>query len=160
MIVYLMRHGIAEEWAESGRDRDRRLTDRGRKRLQQSGVGLKKLGLKPTAILTSPFARAAETATIIAAVLGCSERVQMREELQSGGDGEQHIREMLNPDWDEVLVVGHEPEMSLIAAELAGAGTQFSFKKGSVCRIDLTGNATNGEIIWLIPPKVLVEMGK
>ena len=160
MIVYLIRHGIAEDWASSGRDRDRRLTERGRKRIQQCGVGLKRLGIKADVILTSPFPRAAETASIIADALGCTNRLQTTEVLQSGGGGEKYIRQLLHDRTGEIMVVGHEPEMSLIAAELAGKGSRIVFKKGTVCRIDLIDANAHGEIVWLLAPKILTALGK
>ena len=160
MIVYLVRHGSAEDWAESGRDRDRRLTDQGRSRLRHSGRGLKKLGVKPESILTSPFPRAAETAAILAEALNRVHTLETVEMLQSGGGSEQHIRELLHDQPDEVMIVGHQPEMSLMAEELVGRGARFIFKKGSVCRIELADPLAEGHLVWLLPPKVLVELGK
>lgn len=160
MIVYLVRHGIAEDWSQSGRDRDRRLTERGRKRVYQCGVGLKRLGVKADIILTSPFPRAAETAAIIADQLRCSDRIQTVEMLQSGGGSEKTIRQLLHDRTGEIMIVGHEPEMSLIAEELAGSGTRLVFKKGTVCRIDLLASTAQGEIVWLLAPKILTALGK
>jgi phosphohistidine phosphatase len=160
MIVYLVRHGIAEDWAANGRDRDRRLTERGRIRAGQSGRGLKRLKVKPDLILTSPFARAAETASIIAGALNRSDLVQTVEMLQSGGGSERHVRQLLPEEHAEVMIVGHQPELSLMVEELAGRGTQLEFKKGSVCRIDLPSPLGEGQVIWLLAPKILVELGK
>ncbi len=160
MIVYLVRHGIAEDWAASGRDRDRRLTERGRKRIQQCGVGLKRLGVKLDVMLTSPFPRAAETASIIADTLNCTERLQTAEVLQSGGGGDKYVRQLLHDRTGEIMLVGHEPEMSLMAADLAGNGTRIVFKKGTVCRIDLLDANAHGEIVWLLAPKILTVLGK
>ena len=160
MIVYLVRHGIAEDWPESGRDRDRRLTEQGRSRLKHSGRGLKKLGVKPDVILTSPFLRAAETAAILAETLNRPNSLQTVELLQSGGGSEEHIRELLDDQANEVMIVGHQPEMSLMAEELVGRGARLVFKKGSVCRIELADPLAEGHLVWLLAPKVLVELGK
>ncbi|HYF62707.1 MAG TPA: phosphohistidine phosphatase SixA [Herpetosiphonaceae bacterium] len=160
MIVYLVRHGIAEDWAANGRDRDRRLTERGRIRSAQSGRGLKRLKAKPDVILTSPFVRAAETASILAGALDRSDRIQTVEMLQSGGGSERHVRQLLDEELAEVMIVGHQPELSLMVEELAGRGTQLVFKKGSVCRIDLPSPLAEGQVVWLLAPKILVELGK
>lgn len=160
MIVYLVRHGQAEDQAASGLDRDRRLTHAGRERMQVIGRGLSRLDIQPDQILTSPFPRASETAQIIAAALGRLELLQEVEALGCGNGGEHQIRAMLNPTWHEVMIVGHEPELTAITEALAGAGTNVRFKKGGVCRIDLAHPMAQGEMIWLLAPRVLTALGE
>jgi phosphohistidine phosphatase len=120
---------------------------------------LNRLDIKPDAILTSPFPRAAETATILAAALDRSALVTPVEALGCGNSGERQIRGLLNPKWHEVMIVGHEPELMAIAHELAGFGTGLRFKKGSVCRIDLHHPEAIGDVVWLLAPRVLVALG-
>ena len=65
MILYVVRHALAEE-AAAGGDDARHLTDVGRKRTQKAAAGIRALAIELDVILTSPVARAAETAAIIA----------------------------------------------------------------------------------------------
>jgi phosphohistidine phosphatase len=53
--LYLLRHGIAEDDAPSGRDEDRRLTATGRARMRDEAAGMQALDLAFDTILTSPL---------------------------------------------------------------------------------------------------------
>ena len=65
MILYLVRHGIAENSAPGG-DPDRRLTQQGTFRTAMVAKGLKRLGIELDRIVSSPYVRARQTAEIIA----------------------------------------------------------------------------------------------
>ena len=75
MLVYLMRHGIAQDRddPESPPDPDRQLTRKGAERTAEVARGLRALGVKPGAVLTSPYLRAAQTAAIAETALGSLE---------------------------------------------------------------------------------------
>ncbi|HEY1012976.1 MAG TPA: phosphohistidine phosphatase SixA [Herpetosiphonaceae bacterium] len=164
MIVYLVRHGIAEEQSASGADEDRRLTDAGRKRVKQIAAGLQRLGVSPSAIFASPLPRAAETARLIAARLGAAPRLEIARRLQPAVADARSARSLLadlaEARSSEVMIVGHEPSLSAMIGDLAGRGTAVLFKKGGVCRIDLQDAKAAGELIWLLPPKVLAALGR
>jgi phosphohistidine phosphatase len=70
MEIYLLRHGIAENHAPTGKDADRRLTDEGREKLHRVLERARKAGVSPSLILSSPLKRALETAEIAAQELG------------------------------------------------------------------------------------------
>ena len=62
------------------------------------------------------------------------------------------LTEDARPD-DEIMFVGHNPDMSLLVNELTGA--DLSMKKGGLARIDVNDKkAEQGELVWLIAPKV------
>ena len=66
-------------------------------------------------------------------------------------------------DASSLALVGHEPDLGLLAAWLLGAERPLPFKKGAVCRIDVRrwpARAGSGELIWFAPPKLLRRMGK
>ncbi len=157
MILYFVRHGIAEDWAESGLDQDRRLTERGRKRIRQCAQALRLLEIKPAIIFSSPFPRAAETALIIAEALGTDPPV-LKEQLQPEAAHSELLTEWLNADCDSIMIVGHQPNLSEYVAQLAGYGTNLIFKKGTVCRVEMQGEL--GQISWLLPPKVLIALAE
>jgi len=66
MHLYLIRHGIAldREDPNCPPDTERPLTPKGLKRSHAAARGLRALGIKPNAVLTSPWLRAAQTAEI------------------------------------------------------------------------------------------------
>src|ERR1700684_3513817 len=64
--VYLIRHGIAVDREDPNcpPDTERPLTPKGIKRSRAAALGLRALDVKPDALLTSPWLRAAQTAEI------------------------------------------------------------------------------------------------
>lgn len=150
MRLYFVRHGIAEDLATS--DFDRELTKRGRRRVFASAKVMKRLGIAPRQIFSSPRLRSLQTAEIIAEALGMP--VTISEAINFGFDLADLRRLTRNLDADdEVMFVGHNPDMSLLVSELTGV--DVSMKKGGLARIDVIGRRVDeGELVWLIAPKV------
>ena len=66
MHVYMLRHGNAGDPAEwTGDDRQRPLTDEGRKEMRAVAKGIDWLDLKLDTLITSPLVRARETAEFV-----------------------------------------------------------------------------------------------
>ena len=75
--LYVVRHGIAvERGTPEHRRRRAAAHPEGRERMRQIGLGLRRLGLQPDRILTSPLPRAFETAEIVADALGIADRLE------------------------------------------------------------------------------------
>src|SRR6202012_5881267 len=72
MRIYLVRHGIAidREDPDCPSEAERYLTPKGIQRTRQAARGLRELGVKPAALLTSPLVRAVQTGEIFCDVLG------------------------------------------------------------------------------------------
>jgi phosphohistidine phosphatase len=158
--LYLIRHGIAEDRAEDGRDASRRLTDEGVERLRDIGAGLKAIGVRWDLVLTSPLVRARQTAEVLLKELGGeTPPVQVTSTLIPSADVEAVLSEL--PDTSDgearVALVSHEPLMGELAARLLGARSPLPFKKGGVCRIDFDEPPERGPgtLKWFAPPKVL-----
>uniref|UniRef100_A0ACD5GP52 Phosphohistidine phosphatase SixA n=1 Tax=Desertifilum tharense IPPAS B-1220 TaxID=1781255 RepID=A0ACD5GP52_9CYAN len=88
MELYLIRHGIAADREAYERDRDRPLTEEGRKKTQKVAKRLRSLDLNFDLILTSPLIRARQTAEILlsqhlAPLLQESEHLAPEGELQA-----------------------------------------------------------------------------
>ena len=150
MRLYFVRHGIAEDLAAS--DFARELTKRGRRRVATSAKVMKRLGIKPSRIFSSPRLRSRQTAEIIAEALGIG--VTISEAVNFGFDRAdvRRLTKNLSAD-DEVMFVGHNPDMSLLVSEITGVDA--SMKKGGLARVDVIGRAVDeGELVWLIAPKV------
>jgi phosphohistidine phosphatase SixA len=56
-----------------------------------------------------------------------------------------------------IALVGHEPGMGELAAWLLGARVPVPFKKGGICRIDVSEwpPARQGQLIWMATPRML-----
>ena len=113
-----MRHGPAEDHAPSGRDFDRQLTPAGRARTEQTVRDLVKRGERPKRVLSSPLIRAVQTAEIVRSILDLEGAVQLREELAPGGPSLELMRELVEGGAKRVLLVGHEPDVSLLTTSL------------------------------------------
>ena len=150
MKLYFVRHGIAEDMAAS--DFARELTPRGRRRVAQSAEVMRQLKLRPQRIYSSPRLRSRQTAEIIAAAL--DRPLTLADEVNFGFDLDDVSS--LTRDLDsgaEVMFVGHNPDMSLVVRQLTGV--DVSMKKGGLARVDVFGGAAaQGELVWLIAPKV------
>jgi phosphohistidine phosphatase len=156
MKIYFLRHGIAvepEDW--KGNDYDRPLTDDGRERMAREAKALRKLGLKLDAILTSPLVRAKETADRVAREL----RMPSKEDERLGGDFDVSTLEAILQgcaDLKALMLVGHEPSMSSVIGRLIGVA-RMDLKKGGLACVELHDASTmTGELLSLIPPKVLL----
>lgn len=161
MQVYLLRHGIAEESSPGGSDADRELTPEGRKKLRQVLEAASESGVAPTLILTSPLKRALQTAEIAGQVLGYKEPILRTKALAPGAGVEQVWDEIrVHRDEDAILLVGHNPLFSDLAAYFLGSKTaQIQFKKGSVMRVDFESFPAQpkGTLRWYLTPKLAAK---
>ncbi|HET9392326.1 MAG TPA: phosphohistidine phosphatase SixA [Candidatus Rubrimentiphilum sp.] len=157
MKVYFLRHGIAAEPADwKGTDYDRPLTDDGRKRMGREAKAIRELDLDLDAIVTSPLARARATAEIVASALKIT---TIKEDERIAGDFDiSSLAEILqdHADAKALMLVGHEPSMSATIGRLIGEA-RVNLKKGGLACVELPDCSTMvGELLALIPPKVLL----
>ena len=162
MRCYFLRHGIAaepESW--SGSDFDRPLTREGRERMEREAKAIDELGIELDCIVTSPLLRAKETAELVAARLGRGVKVIEDDRLAEGFNLER-LGAILSshPDAKSIMLVGHEPTMSITIGRAIG-NASIELKKAALAGIDFgDGAAPSGTLLFLIPPKVLVALGK
>ncbi len=162
--VYIVRHGIADAYAASGSDYDRRLTEVGIDKTRRAARGMAAIGVSPDLILTSPLLRAAETAEIVAAAVG---RPQLRESeaLAPGGSFEALVRDFLRPPKPaRVLVVGHQPGLGTLASTLLTGQREAAFlpfRKASAACIAVSGapETLRGTLQWFLAPAQLRALG-
>jgi phosphohistidine phosphatase len=142
-VLWLLRHGDA---AEGSPDAERPLTEKGERQARAAGRALKALGIPMDACLTSPKARAADTARLACESLGIEP--QSEPKLAGGPfDGEALAAGL----GDNVLLVGHDPDFSMAVHALTGA--QVRMKKGGLAGVE------KGEIKVLLRPDELKLMG-
>lgn len=165
--LYLMRHGIAEDLGAGGvtRDRDRRLTPKGARRVHGVAEGLRELEIEPELILSSPLVRARETARIVAEVLGIERRLEYSPHLAIPPDSPRLLQQLnaLKPVPGSVLLVGHEPHLGELATWLVtGRDTPgIAFRKAGVCCLEV-GHLQAGRcatLAWMLPPRILTRLG-
>jgi phosphohistidine phosphatase len=160
--LYILRHGIAAPRGSGGSldDSKRKLTPEGRERMQEVAKGLKRLGLALDWIVTSPLARALETAQIVSEGLGSKAPLDPCDELRPGEPPEKLLAYLAKqPERKQVLLVGHEPDLSKLAARLLGAGrdVNLALKKGGCCLIssEQFPLKSEGQLVWWLTPRLL-----
>ena len=163
--LYLIRHAIAEDHAASGRDEDRRLTREGAAKMQRAALGLRRLGVAPDAIWSSPLPRARETAEIVRDALASGLKVTTCAPLAPGGSSEAVIAGLKSASGVQQLVlVGHEPDLGELASHLltgAPSAPALVFKKGAVAAIELgqLPPRSLGTLSWFLTPRQLRWIG-
>lgn len=160
MELYIVRHGIAEDVASDGTDASRALTEEGRKKMKEAAAGFVRLGRPPARIFSSPLVRARQTAEILAHALKSS--VEEMTELAPGHSPAQVCDRLQQlKTVDRVMVVGHEPNCSELAAYLLSArgNVRIEFKKGAVCAIETrSAEAGSGTLITHLSPAAMRSM--
>jgi phosphohistidine phosphatase len=135
-VLWLLRHGDA---ADGSPDAERPLTKKGEEQARAVGLAFKKLGVRPSACLTSPKLRAADTARLACAELGIEP--QHEPKLAGGPFDPEALAAGLGED---VLLVGHDPDFSMAVHSLTGA--QVRMKKGGLAGVE------KGELKVLLRP--------
>jgi phosphohistidine phosphatase len=159
MKLYFLRHGVAAERPEwKGCDAERPLTEDGKEQMARSADALARLDLKPDAILTSPLARARQTADIVAEALNAKDKLIHESRLGIGFDKDQ-LAEILrdHAGAKALLLIGHEPSFSETISALIGGGRIICRKGGLACVKLGDGIPLKGELLWLIPPRLLAR---
>jgi phosphohistidine phosphatase len=182
MELYLVRHGIAQEWHPDIKDEERELTAQGREKTQKVAKRLYDLGLQFELILTSPLVRSRQTAEILRSC-GLSSQVEELSCLAPEGDIQNWLswleqRQMPlahaplalvghQPDlgqWAEILVWG-KARVEAFADTAASSDPRVSsppvivLKKAGIIGLKLPENGSvmgRSQMFWLTSPKFLL----
>jgi phosphohistidine phosphatase len=161
--LYLIRHGIAEDRGEDWPDDSKRpLTSNGLAKLRKEARGLVALGVTFDQIITSPLVRTRQTADALADVLKNKPPIATSDALAPAGTPAAVIQEIgRHSRKPRIALVGHEPNLGELAAQLIGAKAPLEFKKGGICRIDFDVPPPKGAgaLRWFITPKMLRSLG-
>ena len=155
MQVHLLRHGTAEDIQAGSSDFARKLTAAGREEVRHA-IKRARPAIAPTLILSSPFARAVETAQIAAEVVDYTGSIVLTDALEPTASPHlvwQEIRS--RPDESQILLAGHEPLLSQLTAYLLNCPTlQVDMRKATLVRIDIDRFAGKpcGVLKWVLPP--------
>jgi phosphohistidine phosphatase len=157
MHLYFLRHGLAGQRTDwHGGDFARPLTEDGTKRMLREAAAIKKLKPGIEVIITSPLVRAHQTANIVAKKLNLLDRL-FTEELLKPGFRPDALQEIVKKyaAAGTLLLVGHEPDFSTVISHIIGGG-RVVCKKGGLAFVDLhKPYELQGELVWLIPPRLL-----
>ena len=155
MLLYLLRHADADTPAPS--DEARALSEKGRAQAEKVARFCEAHEMHLSLVLTSPVRRAHDTAQIVVA--------KMRAELLIApwlacGMHPQAALEELRAyrSQGSVMLIGHEPDFSQLAAHLIGLATNTSLqvRKASLTLIDLDFfRAGAGRLHFSLPCKLM-----
>jgi len=144
-------------------DTERPLTPKGVKKSHDAATGLHALGVKPDAVLTSPWLRAVQTAEIFCEVFGFSSNKIIRtDSLKGTSTPTELLRELAKMKSKEVMCFGHEPHLHLVIGQILHTGARITeLKKAGAACLDLERvSPPQGQLIALYPAKALRLMGK
>lgn len=157
--LFLVRHAIAEEAGAAWPDDDQRPLSRdGIRKWKRAARGLATVLPKVDALLTSPLVRTCQTAEILAQALTPAPRLTLFEALRPGTTAGKAIAALkARPTRGVVVLVGHEPMLSELAATLLHLEGPLAFKKGSAMAIVSRGLGARGpaRLEWFLTPRVL-----
>lgn len=163
MKLYLVRHAIAEDSANHEDDSQRPLTEKGRERMKKIAAALMKIGVQPNLIVSSPYVRASQTASVLAKALKYRAEILYSDSLVPMGNADDMIGE-INDKYsvEELMLVGHEPNLSSLGGVLlvGSTGIAINLKKGGVCclSVDNLHHDRKAVLEWLITPKISVRV--
>jgi len=151
--LYVVRHGPAEDDAPSGKDFDRALTPSGRERVRDVARALERHDEKPRVILTSPLVRAIQTAEVLAAELGVT-TVETSREMAPGGDAVGLVRALVAQQRKRTMLVGHQPDLTLLVEALIGARFAHDMLKAMVVGLNAHEDG-KVDLRFVLDPKTL-----
>jgi len=140
-MLWLLRHAEA---AEGRPDEARPLTPRGLEQARLAGQALGRLGVHLDTCLSSPKRRAMETAQ-----LAC-EPLALEIVTEPALAGSHYDPERLAAGQGDVMLVGHNPSISMVLREMTGANVHL--RKGGIAAVH------RGELVVLLTPKELAAI--
>ncbi len=161
MLLYLLRHGIAEDHGSRGSDSERELTNEGREKTGLAMQAARAMRLvPPVLVISSPYARARQTAEIAMSEFARHAELEISTALVPSADIHTTMAlvaeaiKRLSP----LMLVGHEPHLSSFGSALLGSTTPvIEMKKASLAKFEiyrLDVPRMRGALTALIPPKI------
>jgi len=160
MNLFILRHGLATDPVGAGAKSDsaRTLTAEGRRKIRRIAKAMRAMELSFDLVLTSPYARARETAEIVAERLELMKELECNDHLIPGGSARKLIESIndLKSTPRSLLLVGHEPALSQLIALLTSndGGLSLNLKKGGLAMLSV-GVLRYGKcaaLEWLLTP--------
>lgn len=160
MHILVVRHAPAEDAAfPGGLDAARGLTSKGRKLFSEFVERFVKPNTQLDLVLYSPLVRTVQTAEILAQGTNLEPHQMRVEPLLAPGRAIDELALSIQQIRSNCLaLVGHSPDVGLLASHLIGGGT-LDFKKGCIACIEFVGNVEPGmgQLVWFASPKLTVH---
>ncbi len=159
MLIVLIRHGIAEDISAGKKDSLRNLTSEGIEKFTGEVPGLLLLlnAQGDTQIWHSPTNRTTQTAKILHRSI--PESALKEKNFIAESDFNKFTEALKNTNLPDVLViVGHEPGMSMWSRKIASVSIKFS--KGACAGFIVKDIDTlTGKLEWFLKPSALIRIG-
>src|ERR1051326_3095816 len=156
MEIYILRHGEAQPRSEGVPEADRKLTPKGRRDVEGVAQLARAAKVQPDVVLSSPYSRAKETAEIAIRAFDAKPNLAETTALLPESSLKQVWKEIKSRSKSgQLLLVGHEPQLSALVAYLLGAPElRVDLKKGGLVRIQMDRLAAepHGELKWILTP--------
>lgn len=165
MRLILIRHAKAEDRDSSKYPDDglRPLTAQGNDEQMAISKALNRIGVRLDFVACSPLVRARETAEILAEGIEWEGTIEVASVWGMDFTVDRVIRWLQRfPMTATVACVGHEPDMSELAAALLVTDDHFTvtFKKSAVMGIDFDDRVEQGRgtLVYFLPPKMILPL--
>ncbi len=163
MVIYFLRHANAgqKHFSNPAKDEKRPIDKLGEEQSHDVGRAMAAIGVVVNVIISSPLARAMQTAAIVSQEIGHEEKLVLDDALRPEATFEK-FKGLLNryKDKTAIMVVGHDPSMTEFANRVLSGGRPLAaieMKKGGVAKVqnDPRGHAV---LKWCMPPKVVQKI--
>ena len=158
MILYILRHASAGSRRRNPLvDRKRGLDKEGKQQCLMIGAYLNALGIGFDAIISSPLKRSLQTASLVATEIGFEQKIAADASLEPAGrfaDFEALLAK--HAQQENVLVVGHNPNLAQFAGTLIGqrgGRANLRLRKASLARMDASRRPA--QLLGLIDTRAL-----
>ncbi|MCA8976412.1 MAG: histidine phosphatase family protein [Planctomycetes bacterium] len=141
MLIYLLRHGVAEDGFGID-DAERALTEDGWRKLRDAAPAWRRLVEDLDVVVQSPLRRARETAAVLLEAVGGDPKLRTEAMLEPGADPQlamEFLLAELRSSTDGIALVGHEPHLGALLGLLL-TGREHSavpLKKGMLVAVEL-----------------------
>lgn len=160
MNLYLLRHASAgTRRANPLVDAKRPLDKEGKKHCLMLGNALVAMDVQFDLVLSSPLKRAVQTASLVGTETGYEQKIQLSDAIAPAATFAAFQRMLEGHlDRENVLVVGHDPNISLFAGRLIAPADMpkapaIRMRKGSIAKFNLSRGKT--DLQWLLDPRTV-----
>ena len=155
MNLYLIRHSIAENISLDKKDFDRELTSEGKSVIAKTSQAWKNYINQLDIVLSSPLTRAVQTAEIISSNLQTNQNLIKDNNLGTGSRTSDLIELLNSLEYENVAVVGHQPDLSIHVNNFCGTGSfNLVFPPAALAKIEFDNSIKygRGKLVYFIPP--------
>jgi phosphohistidine phosphatase len=157
MNLYILRHASAgTRRANPVVDVKRPLDKEGKQQCLLVGGFLSALNVQFDRVVSSPLKRALQTASLVGNETGYDSKIDVSDAL-SPDAGVHKFQDLVRSleKYENVLVVGHNPNLPVFLGSLIAPSGRPSFRmrKGAIARVDCA--RLPGTLHWLVDPRIL-----